>query len=60
MRPIDRALHTPVLNGIDVNSGHVVGVVSIIANRVLPKTPLPNTAFALRFARRTNQFSLRM
>ena len=60
MPPIDRALYIPVFHGIDVDIVHVVGVVPIITNEVLPKTPLPNAALPFRFARCTNQFRLRM
>ncbi len=44
MRPIDCAFYKAMLHWIDIDVVYMVGIVSITADQVFPKTPLPNTA----------------
>ena len=48
MRPIPNSWHMAVLDGIEMDVIHVALEVRFIADRVLPKPALPNSAF--RFA----------
>jgi hypothetical protein len=41
IRPIRHSLHMPVLDGIVMGIINVRGIVAFIAQRVLPKAPLP-------------------
>jgi hypothetical protein len=47
-----------MLERIDVAIFDMARVVSIIADRMLPKSPLPDAAFAARLANRTESFLL--
>ena len=47
IRPIPDPFHEPVLNRIDMDVIDVTPKIVLIANRVLPITPLPDAALPL-------------
>ena len=47
MRPIPDSLYKTMLDRIDVNVVNVPGQIVLIADRVLPITPLPDAALPL-------------
>jgi len=50
MRPIAHPLHQAMLHGIVVNVIDMPGKVVIVANRVLPTSPLPKRKLAIGVA----------
>lgn len=59
MRPVARTRHVTVLHRIDVDVVDVIGQITIIADRVLPITALPDAAFASRLPRGVDKFVFR-
>ena len=52
MRPLDRRLGPPMLDGVVMDVIHVPCQIGVIANLVLPKAPLPDAALAGLLAHR--------
>ena len=50
MRPIAHARHEAVLERIDMAVFDMAGIISLVADRVLPEPALPDAAFAARNA----------